>query len=1035
MTDSHRAISDDIKDQKAQSSKKQSDEAQAKLAAEANPIQAPRIGLTLTSSDLVQTENKPFFSTDAKKGIANFVGTMSASITGTMAWSIADKALGSTRYGLAAKLAASVLVGGSTRFVTKGTTELLTLDSQDRTTGLSDLAWGGVDALAAVGAVKTEQAFSNAWKTSLGRSSGAHLSQELMLEQGSKILQGDLGKRITHNTLRGMIGGGTGAFLWTTPHELVQNFDKLDTLDGWVKSGKNIGVSTAFGSVFGGTLFGGGTAVWNARELAGLTKAAVFGKQGRYQLDVYHFNDGHSSVLGDRSTLPQLASKAEELRAASAKSGTSSFVADLGDAHSGNAAAKVSNTGELEQRLIHQHLKVDASIPGNHSADTGLSGNSRDVGQWIRNMNTINAELQAGGREVPGLASNVQSVLDPQFASSQGVYKPFKIFVDPKTGDKVGMVALVTDQLQGATPKLLDGDLAVAAAKYVKLSFAELADQAASDPASKALVGKLEANQALQKLVQANPQEKLNVLVDQLVQKQYLEGLSPQAQQSFKSWFALAGEHPQAKLGDLAAQVQGNKALSDIAALYPEKRISDLHQVMVSDPLQALRDSVKSLEAQGVNKVVVLSHLGKSTDLQLAQEGPRVAAFFGGHSHDLEPRPLFVSNQATGSDVLVSQAGNAYGWLGEAKLVFNQDGSINRFLSSGKMHVIDESVPAMKSAKDYVTQHMSSSPAGQDLLRQVGERHPVNVSTEIPLDNIRGQQGTQTPLANLLVNAFKEGGDKSLQGINAERAAQNLPQFGNTIDAVLIQSGGIRAGLPAGPLDELTVQTMFMNKPSVIEMSGTEIQKALSYGVHDFPSAQPTPSILGKTIDLLSSFGRESSPLSHFDASGKNIIAGQLRFNIDRSLPTYARAQSVEIWDKAANSYVPLDPAKRYTVMTVNHLIGRFGNTPLIPAAQARSMSLDALGPEYWVFGKRLEPSALASFAKTSDLPATSSRDFLLDYLRANSDAKGRFVMPPSLLKSPMKDMSPGAWVPGLRPSPVSTTTLGAISVADKNKK
>ncbi len=1011
----------------------QGEPVRGKLAAEA--FKKPQDLKFLSTTELVKAETAPGLSVESRQGIANFAGTLSAGISGTMAWSIIDKSLGSTRYGLAAKLAGSALVGGLTRVAGKGGSEMLLLDAKDRTTGLHDLAWGGVDALAAVGAVKAEEAFSNAWKVSLGKSSGAHLSHDMLLDQGRKILEGHLGKRITHNTLRGIVGGSTGALLWSSPHELATNFNKLNTLDGWKETGTNIGLQTLAGGVFGGVLFGGGTALWNARDLAGMSKAAILGKQGRYSLDVHHFNDGHSSILGDRSSIAQLAGKADELRQASQKSPVSSVLLDMGDAHSGNAAAVVSNTGELEQRIIHAHMKVNASIPGNHSADTGFYGKGTDAKQWILNMKGLSSELAGSGREVPGIAANVRSVLDPELMSAQGIYKPYRVFVDPKSGDKVGIVGLVTDQLQGATAPLVDMKLAAASAKFGNLTLKELSEQMSSNPEARNFYVRLTETATALKMPLENPGARVSDAIEALVNKN-TQGLSAQAQAQMQSWYALAGKHPEASLGELVQAYPLNKNLADLASQFPNKRISDLRQFMVSDPLKALESSVAALKTEGIDKVIVMSHLGKSYDMHLAKAGPKVAAFFGGHSHHLEPVPVFVKNAASGSDIFVGQAGSSYGWLGEANLVFNKDGSLNRYLTSSKLHVIDETVKPMQSVTDHVMKHMQSTEAGRELVQQAGLYHPVSLQSEIPLDFIRGQQGRQTPLANLIASAFKDGGDKIMPQVNESRKALGLaPLVSESVDAVLLQSGGIRQGLPAGQLDDLTLQSMFLNQAAVVEMTGSQIQKALSYGVHDLPAANARPrTLLEKTKELFAAFKRTSHPLAEFDASGKNLIAGELRYNVDRSLPSHSRVSGVEIFDRAKNAYVPLDPNKKYTVMTVSHLIKRFAETPLIKASDARGLSFESLGPEYWVLGKSMPTASARQMLGTVDLNTQSSRNFMLDYLRANSNANRIFKMPASLNSSPLTDLSPGSWVPGLRPSVPASATIAALSAGRREK-
>jgi len=346
------------------------------------------------------------------------------------------------------------------------------------------------------------------------------------------------------------------------------------------------------------------------------------------------------------------------------------------------------------------------------------------------------------------------------------------------------------------------------------------------------------------------------------------------------------------------------------------------------------------------------------------------------------------------------------------------------------MHVIDEGVAPMRSALNAVDSHMGANPEGRELLQSLAERYPITVKHEISLDDIRGQHGTQTPLANLLASAYKEGGDKILPAINSSREAAGLPKLGDSVDAVLVQSGGIRAGLPAGPVLDVNLQTMFMNTPTLVEMNGAQIQKTLSYGVHDFPATQKSEGFLAPAKELFAALKRDHYPLADFDASGKNVIAGQLKFTVDRTRPSYDRVQAVQIWDQTAGKYVPIDPERKYTVMTVSHLLGRIGNTPLIPASELRGRSLGELGSQYWVLGRRFEPSAVNEAMKPTTLSTASSRNFLLDYLKSHS-SDGTFSLPAALQQSPLRDLSPGTWVPQLKPAADVAATLGAVSAAE----
>lgn len=52
------------------------------------------------------------------------------------------------------------------------------------------------------------------------------------------------------------------------------------------------------------------------------------------------------------------------------------------------------------------------------------------------------------------------------------------------------------------------------------------------------------------------------------------------------------------------------------------------------DPVEAVKDSVKALQARKVNIIIVLSHLGLPFDEELARNVSGVDLIVGGHTHD-----------------------------------------------------------------------------------------------------------------------------------------------------------------------------------------------------------------------------------------------------------------------------------------------------------------------------------------------------------------------------------------------------------------
>ena len=991
---------------------------------------APGNGLALDATMLNDYADDRW-KTGLKQAGCDIGGTLAAGVSGTVAWSLLDKAAGSSRYGIVLKLGAAVLAGGTSKVLVKGGLESAFLDASDRKTSSEDFVKGGVDALAAVAGFKAEQKFSSSYQRWLGARSGAHLGADMLQQQGAKILAGSALQRVGHNGLRGLVGGTVGSLVWATPNELYTHRTELTTLDGWGKVGKGIGTSTLIGGGFGGTLGVAGTAVWNARELAGVAKASILGKQGRYSLDVYHFNDSHSALMGEQGTMQQLVTRADQARQASTARGTGSVVLELGDTHSGTAASHFTNTGEVEARILHQRMRVEGTVPGNHLVDTGLPGNSRDTRQWMANMARIQGDVAAeqGGREIPGVAANVRNMLEPSMTGPGGMYQPYRIHVDPTTGERVGFTGLTTHQLQTATPKLVDQELAQAAKALKDVRWSDLVSGAAQlDDSLKPLAQRLAKHGDLTALTHANPNATVGEMIEQVVVNKYVKGLNAQQSASWREWFRLAAEHPETKLKDLARLHPDNQALGQAATHFPDKRVGDLHEIMCTDPLKALEASVAQLKAQGVDRVVVLSHLGKQADLELAAKAPAVSAIFGAHSHDLEPVPLWVYNAANKRNIMVSQAGSSNGWLGEANLVFNRDGSLHRYLSGGRAHVVDRSIAPDAWSQALFEGQLQKSVAGADLLGHARTTYPTRLDQQLPLYGVRGQTGEQTLYGNILTEAVQSRAQAELAGVNAKRVAAGLATMGDNVDAVLLYSGSIRSGLPAGPLDEVVMKSVFMNPLAVTKMSGEQIERALAFGVHDMPAVSANRNLMQRIKDVFSGFKGGGSPLEAHDPSGRFVNTGGLQYTFDRSLPFESRIQNLMIRD-ASGKFVPIDRTRMYTVATQDHSLYRWGSTPMTvkggPAAPR---------PQDYVFGQRLEKAQLQGEIPIHVFDPGMGRQSLTDYLIRNS-VDGRFVPTSTSLRTLVRDTSPGAWRAPVRPTVPAIVPLTAVSAEANSKR
>lgn len=94
------------------------------------------------------------------------------------------------------------------------------------------------------------------------------------------------------------------------------------------------------------------------------------------------------------------------------------------------------------------------------------------------------------------------------------------------------------------------------------------------------------------------------------------------------------------------------------------------------------QNTIALLKTKGINKVVILSHLGYDRDLLLAQEVNGIGAIIGGHSHTMQGDFTNVGYGKTDryalmvNNTCVVQAGCNALALGQLTLVFNADGSV-----------------------------------------------------------------------------------------------------------------------------------------------------------------------------------------------------------------------------------------------------------------------------------------------------------------------------------------------------------------------
>jgi 5'-nucleotidase/UDP-sugar diphosphatase len=255
--------------------------------------------------------------------------------------------------------------------------------------------------------------------------------------------------------------------------------------------------------------------------------------------------------------------------------------------------------------------------------------------------------------------------------------------------------------------------------------------------------------------------------------------------------------------GTAVLEVGGQKIglISALATDTPETA-SPSKSVIFQDEIEALTADAEALKAEGVDKILALTHVGYLKDQDIAAKVPGVDAVIGGHSHtllgDMEGAlgkyPTMVKN-ADGTEVPVVTAYAYSKYLGHLSLTFDDAGKLMK--AEGQPILLDASVTpdAKPHRADQGTGRPDRGAEKQDRRRNQGRdrRRPCR------LPGARMRHG-RSLVADAMLDRVKD------QGIQI--AIQN--------------GGGLRASIDAGPISmgEIISVLPFQNTLATFQLKG-----------------------------------------------------------------------------------------------------------------------------------------------------------------------------------------------------------------------
>lgn len=333
----------------------------------------------------------------------------------------------------------------------------------------------------------------------------------------------------------------------------------------------------------------------------------------------------------------------------------------------------------------------------------------------------------------------------------------------------------------------------------------------------------------------------------------------------------LAGRIP----GTFVLEIGGEK-VGFVSALAEDtdETSSPGDNVEFEDTFTSLRAQVDALTAAGVNKIIALTHVGYTQDLQIAANVPGIDVVVGGHSHTLlsntdenaaGPYPTLVNNP-DGVEVPVVTAGAYAKYLGDIAITWDDDGKV--ISAEGAPILLDASVEPYEA---YVTRLAELEEPIQELMAQ------VIGTTTAPLEGSREVcRVEECSMGNLLADAILD----RVADQGATIAFQN--------------GGGIRSSIDAGDITMGEVLTVlpFSNTLATVEISGADVIDALENGVSDIENG-----------------------------AGRFAQVAGLKYSYTLANPVGERVSDVMVRGEG-DEWVPIDEEAIYKIVTNNYVRG-----------------------------------------------------------------------------------------------------------------
>ncbi|BDM63060.1 bifunctional metallophosphatase/5'-nucleotidase [Shewanella sp. NFH-SH190041] len=374
--------------------------------------------------------------------------------------------------------------------------------------------------------------------------------------------------------------------------------------------------------------------------------------------------------------------------------------------------------------------------------------------------------------------------------------------------------------------------------------------------------------------------------------------------------FAFNGDHKR-KIGSVKEAKPGEQVVAVIGVVLEDMPTiaNGVGKAKFLSEVKATQQTVDALTQAGVNKILVLSHIGNAKDVALAEATHGVDAIIGGHSHTLlgdftdlghgnnGPYAQMVPWNNQQGETCIVQAGQYAQALGQVSLAFDSQGELltckghNTLLSDETFFADGNRTPgtaltgaALKKVEDYIEHNdkITEMPEDQALRQRIDSAYKPAV------EQAYGHVLAHVPAE---MKHMRRPGEKGSDNHGSDVAAlvtqgllywANQPAVkaatGKTAQIAMIGAGGIRTDIAAGDFrtGNATLELLpFSNFPSELTVSGKTLRELLTQTINatlpEGAHAGKFPYVAGMRYTFIEDVKHQRGHISQLDFNAGTV--------------------------------------------------------------------------------------------------------------------------------------------------------------------